>query len=185
MRVEVLVSDSYVGQHIHTKEPVGVLTTSVFPYIHLKTCCAPFQILLIPTYWATIWNLPIISHRWPSLMIEDDSLSNKLLTTKHCTTNNLLMIIILPCSMIFFHSTWSFIAVLRVSRRFPVISSPNRVFNQLQSFVKPSGLHVWTNQNFQHKWVVWIVSWSFFKIVAVLYFPLSEARLKPIEHRYQ
>ena len=42
------------------------------------------------TYWAIIWNWPIITYRWPGLTIENDCLSNKLMTTKHYITNNII-----------------------------------------------------------------------------------------------
>ena len=54
--------------------------------------------LIVDTYSVILWNLQTISYRWPSLTIEDDSLSNKPLSTKHHNTTNLL-ISNFPCSM--------------------------------------------------------------------------------------
>ena len=53
---------------------------------------------IFDTYSVILWNVQVISYRWPSLTIEDDSLSNIPTSTKHCNTTNLL-ISNFPCSM--------------------------------------------------------------------------------------
>ena len=79
---------------IHTKKGYCILNDKHLP-LHsnlLRSISHTFD-----TFWAIMWNLPTISYRWSSLAIEDDCLSNKLMTKKHYITNDLLLSIF-PCS---------------------------------------------------------------------------------------
>ena len=73
------------GNHYYTQKGYCILNNKHLP---LHSDLLRSNSLIVDTYSVILWNLQTISYRWPSLTIEDDSLSNKPLSTKHHNTTN-------------------------------------------------------------------------------------------------